>query len=120
MSGYNTSAIDHRGVEIGGTFIHPDVRGSAVNAEMKLLMIDHAFVSGAIRVQLRVDARNERSQAAVAKLGATREGVLRRDMVTWTGHMRDTVVFSILSDEWPPLKRRLEERVARASLRPGL
>jgi RimJ/RimL family protein N-acetyltransferase len=63
-------------------------------------------------VQFKVDSRNERSQAAVAKLGAVREGVLRRDRRTWTGHIRDTVVFSILDDEWPALRLRLEQRLA--------
>ncbi len=75
-------------------------------------MLDHAFDCGAVRVQFRVDTRNRRSQAAVAKLGAVREGVLRQDRLTWTGYIRDTVVYSILAREWPPLKARLEARVA--------
>jgi RimJ/RimL family protein N-acetyltransferase len=75
-------------------------------------MLDHAFNAGAIRVQFRVDSRNKRSQAAVAKLGAVREGVLRRDMITWTGYVRDTVVFSILDHEWPAVKDRLQRRLA--------
>ena len=57
------------------------------------------------------NTRNKRSQAAVAKLGATREGVLRRDRLTWTGYIRDTVIFSILDQEWPELKVRLQARV---------
>ena len=88
-------------VEIGGTFIHPDVRSTAVNAEAKYLMLAHAFGSGMRRVELLTDARNVRSQAAIAKLGAVREGVLRADRITWNGHVRDTVLFAILKDEWP-------------------
>src|SRR5581483_2621586 len=100
-------------VWIGATFLRPDVRASFVNPETKLLMLGHAFNSGAVRVQFTVDARNERSQAAVAKLGAVREGILRRDTRTWTGHLRDTVVFSILDSEWPAVKLRLEQRLAK-------
>jgi len=85
---------------------------SSVNPETKRLMLSHAFNSGAVRVQFKVDIRNERSQAAVAKLGAVKEGVLRPDMRTWTGHMRDTVVFSTLDSEWPAVKLMLEQRLA--------
>jgi RimJ/RimL family protein N-acetyltransferase len=112
MSGFHTALASQGGVEIGGTFLHPDARGGVVNPETKLLMLDHAFASGAVRVQLRVDGRNARSQAAVAKLGAVREGVMRRDKLTWTGYIRDSVVFSILSDEWPAVKAGLEQRLA--------
>jgi RimJ/RimL family protein N-acetyltransferase len=112
MSSYFMASAKHRGVEIGATFLHPDVRATSVNPEAKLLMLGHAFDSGAIRVQFTVDLRNERSQAAVAKLGAVREGVLRRDRRTWTGHVRDSVVFSILDSEWPAVKQRLEQRLA--------
>jgi RimJ/RimL family protein N-acetyltransferase len=110
-STYFTAKAKHGGVEIGATFLRPDVRATFVNPEVKMLMLDHAFNSGAVRVQFTVDMRNERSQAAVAKLGATKEGVLRRDTRTWTGHIRDTVVFSILDGEWPALRLRLEERL---------
>jgi N-acetyltransferase len=88
------------------------VRGGPANPEAKMLLLAHAFASGAVRVQLRVDARNMRSQAAVAKLGAVREGVMRRDKITWTGYIRDSVVFSILSDEWPTVRAGLERRLA--------
>lgn len=115
MSGYLTGLLSQRGVEIGGTFLHPEVRGGVVNIETKLLMLAHAFASGAVRVQIRVDARNGRSQAAVAKLGATREGVLRRDKITWTGYIRDSVVFSILEEEWPAVKATLERRLGEAA-----
>ncbi len=113
VSTYFTARAKHGGVEIGATFLRPDVRASFVNPETKLLMLGHAFNAGAVRVQFTIDARNERSQAAVAKLGAVREGILRRDTRTWTGHIRDTVVFSILDSEWPAVKLRLEQRLAK-------
>ena len=115
MSSYYTTLASQGGVEIGTSFLRPDVRGGPVNPEAKLLMLDHAFCSGAVRVQFRVDTRNQRSQAAVAKLGAVREGVLRRDRLTWTGYIRDTVYFSILDNEWPAVKLRLEQRLAAMS-----
>ena len=110
-SSYFTAKTKHGGVEIGATFLRPDVRASFVNPEAKLLMLDHAFNSGAFRVQFTIDARNERSQAAVVKLGAIKEGILRQDTRTWTGHIRDTVVFSILDREWPAVRARLEQRL---------
>lgn len=102
---------EHRGVEIGSTFVAPDARRSAVNSEAKLMMLRHAFESGAVRVEFRVDTRNTVSQTAVERMGAKREGVLRRDKVTWTGFTRDTAVFSILDREWPAAKSRLEGRL---------
>ena len=88
-------------VEIGGTYYRPRLRGTGLNARIKDMMLRGAFAAGIRRVEFRVDARNTRSQAAMTKLGATREGVLRADRITWTGHVRDTVLFSILGDEWP-------------------
>jgi N-acetyltransferase len=111
-STYFMASAKHGGVEIGATFLRPDVRAGPVNPEAKILMLGHAFDSGAVRVQFKVDIRNARSQAAVAKLGAVKEGVLRRDTRTWTGHIRDTVVFSILDSEWPVVKLRLQQRLA--------
>jgi RimJ/RimL family protein N-acetyltransferase len=90
-------------VEIGGTFYRPHLRGTGLNRRIKDMMLRRAFDRGIRRVEFRVDARNARSQAAMAKLGATREGLLRADRITWTGHVRDTVLFSILADEWPRL-----------------
>ena len=112
MSTFYTALANQGGVEIGTTFLHPDVRAGAVNPETKYLMLEHAFACGAVRVQFRVDTRNRRSQSAVEKLGAVREGVLRRDRLTWTGYIRDTVHFSILDDEWPAVKARLQARLA--------
>jgi RimJ/RimL family protein N-acetyltransferase len=87
-------------LEIGNTYYVPRLRGTGFNRRVKDLMLGRAFGCGFRRVEFRVDARNARSQAAMAKLGGTREGVLRQDRVTWTGHVRDTVLFSILADEW--------------------
>jgi RimJ/RimL family protein N-acetyltransferase len=90
-----------RGVlEIGNTYYIPQMRGTGFNARVKRLMLDRAFSCGFRRVEFRVDARNGRSQAAMAKIGGVREGVLRADRITWTGHVRDTVLFSILAEEW--------------------
>jgi RimJ/RimL family protein N-acetyltransferase len=88
-------------VEIGGTYYRPHLRGTGLNQRIKDMMLKRAFACGIRRVELRVDARNSRSQAAMAKLGAFREGVLRADRITWNGHVRDTVLYSILRDEWP-------------------
>jgi RimJ/RimL family protein N-acetyltransferase len=102
----------HRGVEIGWTFYRPDARGGAVNPECKRLLLAQAFAAGAVRVELMVDVRNQRSQAAVAKLGAVREGVMRRHKITWTGHVRDTVMFSITDQEWPAVRDGLDARLS--------
>ncbi|MDP1874405.1 GNAT family N-acetyltransferase [Phenylobacterium sp.] len=98
-------------VEIGGTYYHPDHRGGAVNPATKRLMLGHAFEAGARRVQLNVDAINHRSRAAVLKLGAVQEGILRQHRVVWTGRIRDTVVFSILAEEWPAVRAQLDARL---------
>jgi RimJ/RimL family protein N-acetyltransferase len=111
-STFYTAGLSERGVEIGTSFLHPQVRSGAVNPEAKLLMMSHAFASGAVRVAFRVDTRNTRSQAAVTKLGAVREGVLRKDRVTWTGYIRDTVIFSVIEAEWPAVRAGLEARLA--------
>jgi RimJ/RimL family protein N-acetyltransferase len=99
-------------LEIGATYYEPGVRGGPVNPACKRLLLGHAFDSGATRAQFRVDAINARSRAAVLKLGATQEGILRKDRVAWTGRVRDTVVFSILADEWPAVRDRLDARLA--------
>lgn len=90
-----------RGVlEIGNTYYVPALRGTGLNRRVKDLMLGRAFGCGFRRVEFRVDSRNARSQAAMAKIGGVREGVLRADRITWTGHVRDTVLFSILAEEW--------------------
>jgi RimJ/RimL family protein N-acetyltransferase len=107
-------APEHARVEIGWTWIAPSRHRTAVNSEAKLLQLTYAFETlGAGRVALKTDARNERSQRAIERLGAQREGVLRRHIRLPDGYMRDTVYYSILADEWPAVKSRLEERLAR-------
>jgi RimJ/RimL family protein N-acetyltransferase len=103
---------ENASVNLGGTYYHPAARGGAVNPAAKRLMFGHAFDSGARRVELTVDALNHRSRAAVLKLGAVQEGIRRQDRVVWTGRVRDTVVFSVLADEWPAVRDRLDERLA--------
>lgn len=95
-----------RGVlEIGNTYYVPARRGSGLNETVKDLMIGRAISCGFRRIEFRVDARNLRSQGAMTKLGAVREGVIRAERITWTGHVRDTVLYSILADEWAETRR---------------
>ena len=101
MSSYLGIDENRQCLEIGGTYYRPHLRGSGFNRRVKDMMLKRAFDSGMRRVEFRVDRRNTRSQAAMKKLGAVREGVLRADRITWTGHVRDTVLFAILEDEWP-------------------
>ncbi len=104
----------HRRVEIGWTWIAAPWQRSAVNTEAKLLMLTHAFEKLAMnRVELKTDALNARSRAAIARIGATEEGTLRHHMVTESGRLRDTVYFSLLRDEWPEAKRRLTARLSK-------
>ena len=101
-----------RTVEIGMTMYTADAQGTAVNPAAKRLMLGNAFDAGALRVQFNVDLRNTRSQAAVKKLGAVQEGVLRDNRILPTGFVRSTVVFSILAREWPAVKAGLDARLA--------
>ncbi|MFL6758805.1 GNAT family N-acetyltransferase [Sphingomonas sp.] len=101
MSSYLGIDEGRQVLEIGGTYCRPHLRGTGFNRRVKDMMLARAFDCGIRRVEFRVDRRNARSQAAMKKLGAVREGVLRADRITWTGHVRDTVLFSILKDEWP-------------------
>lgn len=106
----------HRSVEIGATWYSALARGTLVNPSCKLLMLEYAFgpmFGGRCeRVTIKCDGRNERSQRAIAKLGAVREGVLRRHRVLSDGFVRDTVMFSVVRDEWPAVRERLERRIA--------
>ena len=103
-------------VHLGWTAYDPAVWSTAVNPECKLLLLSHAFEDcGFGRVKIQTDLVNARSQAAIAKLGATREGVLRRHMKRADGTWRDTVVFSVVVDEWPEVKRGLESRLRNLS-----
>lgn len=102
-----------RGVEIGGTWYDRSHQRTAVNTEAKYLLLQHAFEAERCeRVELRTDFRNERSQRAISRLGAYREGILRQDRVRPDGYVRDTVVYSIVADEWPTIRRRLERFLA--------
>jgi RimJ/RimL family protein N-acetyltransferase len=100
MSGYINFALGRDTVEIGNTYILPTLRGGPFNRRVKGLLLARAFACGIRRVEFRIDERNARSQAAVLKLGAIKEGVLRAERVTWTGHVRDTGLFSLLAGEW--------------------
>jgi RimJ/RimL family protein N-acetyltransferase len=96
---------------IGWTAYHPGVWGTVVNPEAKLLLLGLAFEHGFGRIKIQADVRNERSRAAIAKLGATFEGVSRRDMRRADGSWRDSAVFSIIIDDWPAVRSGLEQRV---------
>ena len=97
---YIHPSIENGTVMIGGTYVAPSVRGTDFNQRMKKLMINHAFACGFWRIEFTVDTRNERSMAAVLKLGAKHEGTLRKNRKTWTGYVRDTAVFGLLKEEW--------------------
>ena len=104
-----------RGIEIGWTWLGTAFQRTPINTECKYLLLRHAFDTlGAVRVQLKTDLRNERSQHAIERLGAVREGVLRRHMMLWDGFIRDTVYYSIVDAEWPAVRGRLETFLERA------
>jgi N-acetyltransferase len=103
-----------RGLEIGGTWYGPEFQRTVVNTECKYLLLLHAFeMLGCIRVQLKTDLRNERSQKAIERIGAVKEGVLRNHMILPDGRYRHSVFYSILDSEWPEVKKRLEEMMER-------
>jgi N-acetyltransferase len=98
-----------RALEIGGTWLNPVVWRTPINTECKYLLLRHAFENlGCLRVQLKTDARNVRSQRAIERLGAVKEGVLRKHMLARDGYQRDSVMYSIIDTEWPAVKVRLE------------
>ena len=102
----------HRRIEIGWTWIAPPWQRTAINTEAKLLLLTHAFETLCCqRVELKTDAINARSRSAILRLGAVEEGTLRRHTVTDLGRTRDTVFFSVLSDEWPRVKAGLAARL---------
>ena len=104
----------NRGLEIDNTWIAPEAQRTAVNTEAKYLQLRHAFeVLGAWRVQLKTDERNARSRAAIARLGCTFEGILRRYQLRFDGFVRNTAMFSLLDSEWPAAKAALEAKLAR-------
>ena len=102
----------HWRLEIGWTWLAPEVRGSGVNTDCKYALLQHAFETlGAIRVQLKTDSRNLRSQRAIERLGAVKEGVLRNHVIMPDGYRRHSVYYSILDSEWPQVKAGLTARI---------
>jgi RimJ/RimL family protein N-acetyltransferase len=103
----------NRRVEIGWTWLGRRFQRTGLNTEAKLLLLGHAFeVLHCVRVELKTDVLNLQSRAAILRIGAVKEGILRHQMITDAGRLRDTVYFSILADEWPSVKQRLIERLA--------
>lgn len=103
-----------RGVEIGWTWLARSAWRTPINTECKYLLLRHAFDDlGALRVQLKTDNRNQRSKAAIQRIGAQPEGVLRCDRVLWDGYVRDSAYFSVLHYEWAAVKRALEQKLGR-------
>jgi RimJ/RimL family protein N-acetyltransferase len=105
----------HCRLELGATFYRPEVRGGRVNPACKRLLLGHAFEAAALRVEILTDALNLRSRAAIAKLGAVEEGILRAHKITHTGRLRDTALFSIIHMDWPSVRDRLDARLAAAT-----
>jgi len=105
--------VDHYGLEIGSTWISKASRGTKINPAMKHLMLEHAFESmGAIRVELRTDARNAQSRAAILKLGSQYEGILRNHIIMPDGFLRDSATYAITPDEWPSVRDGLLARLS--------
>lgn len=99
----------HRQLEIGSTWLTPSVWRTRMNTECKYLLLKHCFeVLETIRVQIKTDRRNVQSQRAIERLGAVKEGVLRRHRILPDGYVRDTVYYSVIDEEWPAVKARLE------------
>jgi len=100
---------EHRSLEIGWTWLGQEWQRTGINTEVKLLLLSHAFERlGCLRVEFKADARNLRSQQALERIGATREGVLRKHMVVQGDYSRDSVYFSVIDEEWPEVKERLQ------------
>jgi RimJ/RimL family protein N-acetyltransferase len=107
----NIDRLHHR-VEISWTWVAREWQRTAINTEAKYLLLRHAFETlGCIRVELKTDSLNEKSRAAILRIGAQQEGIFRNHMITASGRIRHTVYFSILDSEWPAVKARLESRL---------
>lgn len=105
---------EHRGLEIGGTWYGLEFQRTVVNTECKYLLLQYAFETlGCIRVQFKTDSRNERSQRAIERIGADKEGVLRNHMILPDGRIRHSVFYSIIDSEWPGVKTQLEKMLNR-------
>lgn len=114
-TGYLEIRERHRSLEIGRTWISKAWQGTKVNPESKYLLLRHAFETlGALRVQFKTDSNNLHSQRAIEKLGAVREGVLRNYQIRSNGVPRHTVMYSVIAEEWPAVKERLEARLGEA------
>ena len=114
MSRYLTIERVHHNIEIGGTLVGKNWQRTAVNTEAKYLMLRHAFETlGCIRVQFQTDSLNTKSRNAIARLGATQEGIFRNKIVCWDGRIRHSVYFSITDEEWPRVKADLEAKLTR-------
>jgi RimJ/RimL family protein N-acetyltransferase len=113
---YGNIERTHHRVEIGWTWVAKDWQRTAVNSEAKYLLLRHAFESlGCMRVELKTDSLNERSRAAILRIGAKEEGIFRNHLITETGRIRHTVYFSIIDSEWPGVKERLEAKLNSAA-----
>jgi RimJ/RimL family protein N-acetyltransferase len=108
---YEINPADRR-CEIGSTFYRPEARGGAINPACKRLLLGHAFDARAVRVEIITDAVNAQSQAAILKLGAKAEGVMRKHKITWTGRARDIAMFAVIVDDWPSVRQSLDRRLA--------
>lgn len=100
---------EHRSVEIGWTWLGQESQRTGVNTQVKRLLLKHAFERlGCVRVEFKTDARNLRSQAALARIGAVKEGTLRNHMIVQNDFLRDSVYFSVIAREWPQVEKRLD------------
>ena len=109
---YGSIDRTHHRVEIGWTWVAREWQRTAMNTEAKYLLLKHAFETlGCMRVELKTDSLNERSRAAILRIGAREEGVFRNHMITASGRIRHSVYFSIIDSEWPSVKARLEEKL---------
>lgn len=112
MTAYIDIRAEHRGLEIGSTWISAPYRGTRVNPEAKYLLLHHAFEElGALRVQLKTDGRNLHSQRAIEKLGVVKEGVLRQHLILPDGYIRDSVMYSLIPADWERVKHNLIQRL---------
>jgi RimJ/RimL family protein N-acetyltransferase len=110
---YLTLRPEHRGLEIGHTWLRSDCWQSGANIEAKLLMLEHAFERcGCMRVEFKTDARNQRSRRALEALPARFEGVFRKHMLVREGELRDSAYYAIVDDDWPEVRANLERRLA--------
>ena len=110
---YGSIDRNNRRLEIGWTWLAVSHQRTAANTNAKRLLLGHAFDTlGAMRVELKTDALNEKSRNAILRIGATQEGIFRKHLITQSGRVRDTVYFSILDTKWPAVRAKLDARLA--------